>query len=80
VRAGDEILAGRQVDRAEVVGLELAAGIVDQAAQRLEVAFRFEQGLGRDDDCLPASVRSRARPIQSAVRSCWRREQTTSPT
>ena len=46
VRAGDEILAADQIHRAKIVGFELAAGFIDQSAQSLQVAFRFEQGLG----------------------------------
>jgi hypothetical protein len=48
--------AGSDVHRAEVVGFEPAAGdfadFVSQAAQRLQVAFRFEQRLRRNDDLL----------------------------
>ena len=52
VRSGDEVLAGSQIDRAQVVGFKLAACFIDQSAQCLQIAFRFEQGLGGDDDFL----------------------------
>jgi hypothetical protein len=56
MRAGDKRPAGGDVHRAEVVGFEQAAGnfaeFVSQATQRLQVAFRFEQRLCRNDHLL----------------------------
>ena len=52
VRTGDERATGGDVHCAQIVGFDLAVGFVHQAAQRLQVAFRFEQRLRRDDDFL----------------------------
>ena len=54
MRAGDEGASGGDIDRAQIVGFDLAARFVDQSARGLEVAFRFEQRHGRDDDFLAA--------------------------
>lgn len=42
VWSGDKGTTGRDVDRAEVIGFDLAPGFIDEATQCLEVAFRFE--------------------------------------
>ena len=68
VRPGDdaEALVLRHLDRTEVVGLDQAAGIGHQPAHGLEVAFRFEQGLGGEHDFLAgfAQVLRQAYPVR----------------
>ena len=67
VRTGDEPqprVAG-DLDRAQVVGLDHASGVGDQAAQGLEIAFGFEQGLRREHDFLAgiAQIPGQADPV-----------------
>ena len=59
---------GDQIDRTEIVGFDFASGLVDQAAQRLQVAFRLEQGLGGDDHFLAGigQVAGQADPVGGA--------------
>ena len=52
MRAGNERSAGGDVDRPQIVGLELAAGFINQPPRRLEIGFRLEQCLRRNDDFL----------------------------
>jgi hypothetical protein len=72
VRAGDEIIALDEVDRTQVIGFDHAAGnvgqVVDQAAQCLEIAFGFEQGLGREDNLFAGitQVVGQTNPVGSA--------------
>jgi hypothetical protein len=70
VRPGDDAqaLVLRHLDRTEVVGLDQAAGIGHQPAHGLEVAFRFEQGLGGEHDFLAgfAQVLRQADPVRGA--------------
>ena len=52
MRPGNERASGGNIHRAQIVGLDLAARLVHEAAQGLEIAFRFEQGLRGNDDFL----------------------------
>ncbi len=70
MRPGDKaqtFIAGH-LDRAQIVGLDHAAGFADQAAQGLEVAFRFEQGLGGEHHFLArlAQILGQADPVGGA--------------
>ena len=68
MRARDEIMAAHEVDRTEIVGFKHAARVIDQAAQRLEIAFRFKQSLGGDDDLFAGigQVARQANPVGCA--------------
>ena len=70
VRPGDEaeaMVAG-DLDRPEVVGLDHAAGIGDEAAQGFQVALGLEQGLGREHHFLAglAQILCQSDPVRSA--------------
>ncbi|KFB73410.1 MAG: hypothetical protein AW09_001326 [Candidatus Accumulibacter phosphatis] len=70
--AGDKRPAGGDVHRAEVVGLELAARdfaeFIQQTTQRLQIAFRFEQCLRRNDHFLAGvtEVACQSQPVGDA--------------